>query len=70
MDYAPDTTDDPTFHRIAVDSQQVCDRHGLKPLKCEAFEGVNTCRRFYMFSIENISSLPMFPYLCNALVLR
>jgi hypothetical protein len=55
MDYALDTTADPSFNGVEVDSQEVCDGHGLKPRKCVAFQGVDTSHRFYMCSIENVS---------------
>jgi hypothetical protein len=58
MDYAPDTTDTPSFTGIAIGSEQVYDNHGKKPRRCVAFQGVDTCQRFYMCSIENVSSVP------------
>nr|XP_051216402.1 uncharacterized protein LOC127334007 [Lolium perenne] len=54
IDYAPDTTEEPTFHGLAVGSGERCRVHNLEPVRCVAFEGTNTGRRFYLCSIENI----------------
>ncbi|KAM0926932.1 hypothetical protein ACQ4PT_003085 [Festuca glaucescens] len=53
IDYAPDTTEEPTFHGLAVGSGERCRVHNLEPVRCVAFEGPNTGRRFYLCSIEN-----------------
>nr|XP_051216414.1 uncharacterized protein LOC127334017 [Lolium perenne] len=53
IDYAPDTTEEPTFHGLAVGSGERCRVHNLEPVRCVAFEGTNTGRRFYLCSIEN-----------------
>jgi hypothetical protein len=45
-----------------VDTQQVCDGHGLKLRRCVAFAGVNTGCRFYMCSIENVSFILGFVF--------
>jgi hypothetical protein len=50
---------------IALETEQVCDGHGLKPCRCVAFQGVNTGRRFYMCSIENVSSFPVCAGICD-----
>jgi hypothetical protein len=44
-----------TFGGLAVSCEQVCRGHGLEPVKCVAFEGANTGRRFYKYSMLNVS---------------
>jgi hypothetical protein len=56
MDYAPETTEDPSFTGIAVGSGTVCRVHNLEPRKCVAFEGSDTGRRFLMCQVQNVSS--------------
>ena len=55
MDYAPAAIKDPTFRGIAADCSVVCNVHKLAPVKCVAFEGSDTGRRFYLCSVENVS---------------
>ena len=55
MDYAPETCEDPDFHGLVVDSPHVCRVHNLLPQKCVAFGGSDTCRRFYMCLVPNVS---------------
>jgi hypothetical protein len=38
MDYAPDTTEDPSFQGLVVDCEQVCDAHGIKLRRCWHFK--------------------------------
>jgi hypothetical protein len=56
MDYAPETTMDPSFTGIAVGCGVVCRVHNLEPHKRVAFEGSDTGRRFLMCQVENVSS--------------
>jgi hypothetical protein len=60
MDYCPDTCEDPTFHGYADGCEEVCHVHRRFPQKYVAFEGSNTGRRFYMCSVENVSSFDRF----------
>ena len=55
MDFAPNTIEDPTFCGIAVGFGERCRIHHIEPTKCVAFEGINTGRRFYMCSVQNVS---------------
>jgi hypothetical protein len=57
MDYCPDTCEDVSFHGVVVGCPEVCREHRLPPRKCVAFEGPNTGRRFYMCSVENVSTM-------------
>jgi hypothetical protein len=54
MDYAPETTMDPSSTGIAVGCGIVCSVHNLEPHKCVAFEG--SVRQFLMCQVENVSS--------------
>ena len=53
-DYCPDTTEDADFDGLALGAE-LCRGHQQLPKKCVAFEGMNTGRRFYMCSVENVS---------------
>jgi hypothetical protein len=54
MDYI---CEDVSFHEVAVGCLEVYREHGRPQRKSIAFEGPNTGRRFYMCSIENVSSM-------------
>jgi hypothetical protein len=54
MDYVPDTYNDPTFYGLEVDCPEDCHVHKLEPVKGVVFEGTNTSRRFYMFSVQSL----------------
>jgi hypothetical protein len=47
--------EDPSFRGIAVGCGQVCHVHKMEPMKCVAFEGINTGRKFYLCPVENVS---------------
>ena len=55
-DYCPDTCSDTDFDGLALGAE-LCRGHQQLPQKCVAFEGTNTGRRFYVCSVENVSSL-------------
>ena len=56
MDYAPDTIEHPSFAGVAIGSGERYAVHNIEPVRCVAFGGANTGRRFYMCSVENVSS--------------
>jgi hypothetical protein len=54
------TYEDPTFGGLVVGCEKLCRVHRLEPVKCIAFEGINTCRCFYMCYVENVSYFSAF----------
>jgi hypothetical protein len=61
MDYAPETCADLSFSGVAVGAER-CRVHDLEPIRCVAFEGTNTGRRFHMCCVQDVSVLVDFVY--------
>jgi hypothetical protein len=45
----------PTFRGLASGYEECCRVHTLEPLKCVAFEGTDTGKKFYKCSLQNVS---------------
>ncbi|KAM0823566.1 hypothetical protein ACQ4PT_070789 [Festuca glaucescens] len=52
MDYAPETCADLSFSGVAVGAERFR-VHDLEPMRCVAFKGMNTGRRFHMCCVQD-----------------